>query len=225
MPVTLFTTLAIKKALDDVILDAFTVETGIMVECVADPTVRLLERIAAGERFDVMVGVSESFASLGEFVSPESVVPIARTGVGLATLRGAPVPDVSTVDTFVATLLRARSVAYSRTGASGIYFADLIERLGIASELNSRATVVEKGFVADAVVDGRADLAVQQLSELLFVTAVQIVGPFPTELQHYTEFSAALNERAVADFEAIALLDFLSGVTARAAYAATQLEA
>lgn len=224
MPVKLFSTLAVKKALDDVILDAFGTETGIEVEGVFDPTVQLLRRIEAGETFDVMIGVTSSFDELGDIVDLASRRAIARTGVGLAVPSGSPAPDISTTQSFVEALLAARSVAYSRTGASGIYFAKLIEELGIADEINSRATIIEKGFIANAVVDGRADLAVQQLSELLFVPEAAIIGPFPDDVQHYSEFSAALSLTAAGSSDANAFVEFLSSSTALEAYARTRLE-
>lgn len=224
MPVTLFSTLAVKKALDDVLLDAFTASTGIEVVGVFDPTVQLRGRIDRGETFDVMVAVTESFADLGSVVDSSSVVPVARTGVGLAVAKGVAGPDISTTEAFVRALRQARSVAYSRTGASGIYFAELIERLGIAEEINERATVIEKGFIANAVVDGRADLAVQQLSELLFVPEAHILGPFPAEVQHYSEFSAALHVDAVDKPEARRFVDYLTSPAAADAYAKTLLE-
>ncbi|MFE4542393.1 substrate-binding domain-containing protein [Arthrobacter sp. NPDC056727] len=220
----LFSTLAVKKALDDVILDAFTAETGITVEGVYDPTVQLLRRIDAGETFDVMIGVTSSFDSLGHLVDLTSRQAVARTGVGLAVPAGAPVPDISTKDAFVQTLLNARSVAYSVTGASGIYFAELLNRLGIADQINAKATIIEKGFIANAVVDGRADVAIQQLSELLFVPEAQIAGPFPAEVQHYTEFSAALALEAAENPEARAFIEFLTSAKANEAYAQTLLE-
>ncbi len=224
MPVTLFSTLAVKKALDDVLLDAFTASTGIEVAGVFDPTVQLRGRIDRGETFDVMVAVTSSFADLGSVVDSSSVTPVARTGVGLAVAKGAARPDIGTTSAFVRTLREARSVAYSRTGASGIYFAELIERLGIAEEINERATVIEKGFIASAVVDGRADLAVQQLSELLFVPEADIVGPFPVEVQHYSEFSAGLHVDAVGNAEARRFVEYLTSPAARDAYAKTLLE-
>jgi molybdate transport system substrate-binding protein len=224
--ITLFSTLAVRKALDDVIFDAFTRDSGIEVNAVFDPTVQLLRRIDAGETFDVMIGVTSSFDDLGSagIVDLSTRTPVARTGVGLAVPFEAPRPDISTVDSFVGTLLGARSVAYSRTGASGIYFADLIQRLEIADRVNERATIIEKGFIAEAVVDGRADVAIQQLSELLFVPEAQIVGPFPDEVQHYTEFSATLAARTEETAAARAFVDFMTGPVARDAYAQTQLE-
>lgn len=222
--ITLFSTLAVRKALDDVILEAFTAETGIAVNAVFDPTVQLVRRIDAGETFDVMIGVTGSFDPLAErgVVDLSTRTPVARTGVGLAVPPDAAAPDIGTEAAFVRALLDARSVAYSVTGASGIYFARLIEDLGIADRINERATIIEKGFIAEAVVDGRADIAVQQMSELLFVPEAQIVGPFPDEVQHHTEFSAALNRSAAADSRAF--VDYLTGPTSAAAYRRTNLE-
>ena len=224
--ITLFSTLAVRKALDDVIFEAFTAATGISVNPVFDPTVQLVRRIEAGEDFDVMIGVTGSFDPLAErgAVDLSTRTPIARTGVGLAVPPGAATPDITTKESFVRALLDARSVAYSVTGASGIYFAQLIEDLGIADRINERATIIEKGFIAEAVVDGRADIAVQQMSELLFVPEATIVGPFPEEVQHYTEFAAALATGTDVR-EARAFVDYLTGPDAARAYRSTNLDA
>ncbi|MGV9881121.1 molybdate ABC transporter substrate-binding protein [Streptomyces sp. NPDC003006] len=218
--VSLFSALAVKKALDDVILTKFTQQTGITVEGFYDPTNVLLQRIEEGARPEVMVGVTGSFPALCELgvIDRGSVRNLARVGVGLAAPPGAERPAIDTVDALIAALRSARSVAYSRTGASGVYFAGLLERLGIADEVNARATVVEKGFTALAVVDGRADLAVQQMSELLFVPEAEVVGPLPEGAQHFTEVSAALGTAAVARAEARALHSFLTGEEAGDAY-------
>ncbi|WP_426303436.1 molybdate ABC transporter substrate-binding protein [Arthrobacter sp. R-11] len=90
-----------------------------------------------------------------------------------------------------------------------MYFAELLNLLRIADEINAKATIIEKGFIANAVVDGRADVGIQQLSELLFVPGAQIAGPFPAEVQQYTEFSAALALEAVENAEARAFIEFL----------------
>ena len=98
-------------------------------------------------------------------------------------------PDIATEPALRATLLGARSVAYSRIGASGILFAQLIERLGIAAEINARAVIIPQGFTAE-LVTGEADLAVQQISELKQVAGIEVVGPIPRELQTPAVFSA-----------------------------------
>ncbi|MFF3978010.1 substrate-binding domain-containing protein [Streptomyces sp. NPDC001828] len=226
-PLTLFSALAVRKALDEVVLPAFTRRTGVAVTAVFDPTVQLVRRIDAGQPFDVLIGVTDSFGPLAErgLVEIGTRTALARTGVGIAVPPGAPRPDISTRAALVATLRAARSVAYSRTGASGLYFAGLLDELGITAEINARATVIEKGFIAEAVVDGRADIAVQQLSELLFVPRADIAGPLPEEVQHYSHFSAILSTGSARSSEARSLLGHLRGPLAAEAYADTLLEA
>jgi molybdate transport system substrate-binding protein len=213
--ISLFSALSVRKALDDLPLDQFDVEVTF------DPTSVLVSRIAAGARPDVLIAMTESFPALEASIDLSSRVPLARTGVGVAVARGQDAPDISTVEALRTALTEARSVAYSRTGASGIYFAKLIEDLGIAAEVNARATVIEKGFTAHAVIDGRADLAVQQMSELKFVPEAQVVGPFPETVQHYSELSIALGVNAGSEPQA--LLRFLTGPEARTAYAGAGL--
>ena len=115
-------------------------------------------------------------------------------------------------------------MAYSRNGPSGIYFAKLLPELGIAEQVNEHATVVDQGFTALALLDGRADLALQQMSELLFVPEAKIAGPIPLDVQHYTEFSAGVGVRAKKSADAGSLLTFLGAEFALAAYSDAGLE-
>ncbi|MCJ9735958.1 substrate-binding domain-containing protein, partial [Bradyrhizobium sp. PRIMUS42] len=110
--------------------------------------------------------------------------------VGIAVRAGQAQPDIGSEAALRKTLLAARSVAYSRLGASGVYFAQLIVRMGIAAEINAKATIVEQGFTAQRLVSGEADLAVQQISELKQVDGIEVVGPIPHELQTPAVFSA-----------------------------------
>ncbi|MEU3624755.1 molybdenum ABC transporter substrate-binding protein [Amycolatopsis coloradensis] len=216
--ISLFTALSVKKALEDVLLHAFTKKHGVDVDVTYDPTTILVEKIGEGAEPDVVIAVSSAFTGLAAAgaITPGSRVVLAKSGIGIATAPELDSPDISTVDALRTALTSARSVAYSRSGASGIYFADLVRELGIADEVHSRATIVEKGFTALAVTDGRADLAVQQLSELKFVPQAKIIGPLPDGAQHYSEMSAALGRSAPP--EAADLLRFLSGPEAKAAY-------
>jgi molybdate transport system substrate-binding protein len=221
--VKVFSSPAVKKALDEVI-NLFRQETGITVDAVFQPTSQLLQRIEAGESFDVMIAVTGSFASLGPIVDHHTLTPVARAGIGVAVSRGTPAPDISSAESFVKTIRTARSVAYSGTGASGAYFATLLDKLGLAEEVGAHATIVKKGYVAEAVVNGSADVAIQQLSELLFVPQAHIVGPFPAELQHYTEFSAAVSTQSSTPADAKSFVAFLTSAAARTAYVQTMLE-
>ena len=125
---------------------------------------------------------------------------------------GAVHPDIATEPALRAALLGTRSVVYSKIGASGILFAQLIERLGIAAEVNARAVVIPSGFTAERLVTGEADLAVQQISELKQVAGIEVVGPIPHELQIPAVFSAG-RIAATADVDqADRLLRYLASV-------------
>jgi molybdate transport system substrate-binding protein len=156
------------------------------------PTLALLDRLRDGETADVVILTREGLdklAAQGSMVA-ESCVDLARSFVGLAVKAGADHPDIATEAALRATLLGARSIAYSRLGASGIFFAQLIAQMGIGAEINARATIVPQGFTAERLVSGEADLAVQQISELKQVAGVEIVGPIPLQLQSLAVFSA-----------------------------------
>jgi molybdate transport system substrate-binding protein len=181
--VRLLSTLALMGAVRH-LAGRFEQQTGIRIDADFSPTIGLLERLRGGESADVLILTKEGLADLAAkgAVAPESCVDLARSFVGIAVNAGAAHPDISTEVALRTTLLGARSVAYSRIGASGIFFAELIERMGIAAEVNARATITA-GFTAERLVDGSADIAVQQLSELKQVAGVEVVGPLPRHLQ------------------------------------------
>ena len=170
----------------------YQADGGARIEADFAPTLGLLERLRKGEAADVVILTREGLAGLtaeGSVVAA-SCVDLARSYVGLAVKAGETHPDIASEAALRATLLGARSIAYSRLGASGIFFADLIARMGIAAEINARATIVPQGFTAERLVSGEADLAVQQISELKQVAGVDIVGPIPLHLQSPAVFSA-----------------------------------
>lgn len=170
----------------------FARTTGIHVEADFAPTLALLTRLRGGEAADLVILTREGLNEMiGEGrVAADSAVDLARSLVGIAVRAGQPHPDISDEAALRRTLLGARSVACSRLGASGIYFAELIRRLGIADEINAKATVVQQGFTAERLISGEADLAVQQISELKQVEGIEVAGPIPRELQTPLVFSA-----------------------------------
>ena len=171
---------------------AFEAASGIQVDADFAPTLALLKRLRAGEAADLVILTREGLDDMiGEDrVIADSAADLARSYVGLAVRKGAPHPDFANEAALRKTLLAARSVAYSRLGASGVYFAQLIVRMGIAAEINAKATIVEQGFTAERLVSGEADLAVQQISELKQVEGIEVIGPVPHDLQTPAVFSA-----------------------------------
>ena len=185
---------------------------GARIDADFAPTLGLLERLRGGEAADVVILTREA---LGDLVSQgtvvaDSCVDLARSFVGIAVKAGADHPDIATEEALRATLLGARAVAYSRIGASGIFFAALIERMGIAPEIDARARIIPSGLTAELLVSGEAELAVQQLSELKLVAGIEVVGPIPRHLQTPAVFSAgrlSASQRAV---QADRLLKYLA---------------
>jgi molybdate transport system substrate-binding protein len=208
--VRVLSTLALKGAVCS-LAGPYQAAGGVRIDADFAPTLGLLDRLRMGEAADVVILTREGLDDLaGEgTVVAESCVDLARSFVGIAVKAGANHPDIATEPALRATLLGAR-VAYSRIGASGIFFAQLIEWLGIASEINAHARIIPSGFTAELLLSGEADLAVQQLSELKQVTGVEMVGPIPRALQIPAIFSAgrlAASHRAA---QSDALLKFLA---------------
>jgi molybdate transport system substrate-binding protein len=224
-PLSLFSALVVQAALQD-LLPAFTASHHVQVEPTFDPTPVLQQRITEGHRPDVIIGVTSALQALAAagHVAAHTTTAIVRSGVGVAVARDAHQPSLRTVDELVQALVTARSVAYSRTSPSGIYFARLLDELAIAETVNKHATIVEKGLAGRAILDGRADLAIQQISELKSVTGIDVVGPLPDGVQHYTEFSAALGSQSSRP-DATGLIRFLSSAAAADTYQRTGLEA
>ncbi|WP_426434138.1 substrate-binding domain-containing protein [Bradyrhizobium genosp. P] len=189
--VRVLSTLALKGAVAR-LAEAYRATSGVWIDADFAPTLALLERLRGGEEADLVIltreGLDEMIAE-GR-VAPESCVDLARSYVGLAVRAGEAHPDIASEAALRATLLGARAVAYSRLGASGILFAQLIVRLGIAAEINARAVIIPAGFTAEKLVTGDADLAVQQISELKQVDGIEVVGPIPLNLQTPAVFSA-----------------------------------
>jgi molybdate transport system substrate-binding protein len=158
------------------------------------PTQTLVERIAAGERGDVAILTDVAIDELigAGILDRASRTDLARSHVGVAVRQGASRPNIATPEAFVAALLGARSVALSRAGASGLYMAGLLERLGIAEAVYRKATVIPSGFTGELVARGEAELAIQQLSELMAVPGLDILGRLPQGIEGVSVFTATL---------------------------------
>jgi molybdate transport system substrate-binding protein len=208
--VRLLSTLALKGAVGH-LADRYQAATGTRIDADFAPTLGLLKRLREGETADVVILTREGLEELVNegSVTAASCLDLARSYVGIAVKAGAGHPDIATEAALCATLLAARSVVYSRIGASGIFFAQLIERLGIASEINAKATVTS-GFTADRLIMGEADLAVQQISELKQVAGIEVLGPIPRELQTAAVFSAGAMVASPRAAQAEQLLRFLA---------------
>jgi molybdate transport system substrate-binding protein len=189
----------------------------------------LIRRIEAGEPFDVVLISPSGLDQLAKAakIVADSETKVAKVGVGVAVKQGAPKPDISTVAAFKAAMLGARSVAYidpAAGGSSGIYVAKLFKTLGIADAIAPKAVLVNGGLAAEAVVDGRADIVVHQISEILAVPGATLVGPLPAEIQSETVYAGAVAVASGSKDAAQALLATLAGPAARAVLSAKGME-
>ena len=200
--------------------------TGHKLSFSYDPANIIKRQIEGGAAFDVAIvtrSVIDDLAKEDKIV-PDSRIDIARSGLGAAVRKGAPKPDISTVEGFKHTMLSAKSIVRSTEGTSGLYFEKLLDRLGIAEDMRGKITLGPSGRVAEFVARGEVDMAVQQVSELLPVTGTEFVGPFPPELQLYTVFSAGVSTASRDREAAKALINFLTAPAAGPVLKAKGLE-
>jgi molybdate transport system substrate-binding protein len=154
----------------------------------------IASRVRRGAPVDVLILARTALDELiceGKVVVT-SRVDLARSSIGMAVRRGAPKPDISSVDTLRRALLQAKSIAYSAQ-VSGVYLStELFPRLGIADEVTKKSQRVEVGRVGTVIARGEAEIGFQQISELLEVPGIDYVGPLPAEVQRVTVFSAGV---------------------------------
>jgi molybdate transport system substrate-binding protein len=177
------------------LVPAFERASGTKLTVTWGSTNSLLKELETGATGDLAVLTAETIDDLiaRGAVIPGSRVDLARSGIGVAVRKGATKPDIATSDALKQTLLAAKSVAHSKTGLSGVYFPSVLARLGIADAMTTKIVIPDPGTpVGEAIASGAAELGVQQISELLPVAGIEIVGPLPAALQKITTFSAGV---------------------------------
>jgi len=183
-------------------------------------------RLQRGEPADVLIMVSsalDELIKLGKVV-PDSRIDLARSKIGMVVRAGEPKPDISSVEAFKRALIEAKSIAYSDS-ASGVYLSTvLFQRLGIAEQVLGKSRMIPAEPVGAVVARGEAQVGFQQISELLPVPGVDLVGPLPPEIQKITVFSAGIAAGAREPDAARALLQFLSSPAAAPPIAKSGLE-
>jgi molybdate transport system substrate-binding protein len=199
--------------------DAYERRSGQAVAIVSAGGVDAARRVADGEAFDFVVlaaNAIEKLAADGR-VDPESRTDLARSPVAIAVAAGATRPDVCSEPAIRDAVLRARSIGYS-TGPSGEHLVGLFNRWGIADLSAPRIVQAPPGVpVATLVARGDVELCFQQLSELMDVPAVDVIGLLPPEIQLTTVFAAAVCRTSSCPVDAAALLSFLASSEAAAA--------
>ena len=173
-------------------------------------TLELVENCIANKDVDaILVTDSGINALLKQHKLVEtSVTTIAKTGIGIAIAKNAEGFDISTAKSFQDTLLQCKSIAFTQYGASGMYFAKLIQQLNIENEILSKAIRPEGGLVATLVENHQAELAVQLVSEIKAVKGVDLLGLIPDEYQEWSIFKIAKTSNSKSD-EVDHLIEFI----------------
>jgi molybdate transport system substrate-binding protein len=166
---------------------------------------QLVKTLAASDaqRYDMVIVTTEVLDKL----QLKNARPLARTGIGVAVHEKAPLPDISTPAALAKTLLAAKSIVYinPETGTSGKYVVEMFRKLNVLEQMQGKTTLVDSGYAVAPVGRGEVELGIHQISEILPVKGVRLVGPLPPELQKYTVYVAApvpgsANTRLVSDF-------------------------
>jgi molybdate transport system substrate-binding protein len=217
------------RAIVTELAQAFQQETGHTVTLSFGTVGVTRGKLASAEPVDVVIMTDvaiDDVARQGAVVAG-SRADLARTGMGLGVREGAPKPDIATSESFKQTLLSARSIVYvdPKQGAtSGIHFASVLDRLGIADAVKGKTQLVPGGYPAEKVATGEAEVVVHQISEIVPVKGVVLVGPLPPDLQKVTVYSAGLATRSAAPQTARAFITFLTRPAFKAKFAAAGLD-
>jgi molybdate transport system substrate-binding protein len=225
-PIKILSSMATREVLSE-LAQRHGRDTGQPVELESAGGVAVAQRVQSGESVDVVVlaaAVIDRLTAEGK-LQPGSRVDIARSGIGMAVGSGKARPDVGSGDAVKAAVLAARTVGYS-TGPSGNYLLQLFERWGIAGQLAGRIVQAPPGVpVASLVAGGEVELGFQQLSELMNVAGIDVLGPLPDDIQSITVFSGAVSSGCSRPEQARALLAYLAGPEATACKRANGMDA
>ena len=189
------------------------------ITCESVGGVDAARRVQAGEAFDVVIlaaNAIEQLIAAGKIVAG-SRVDLVRSGVSIAVKAGAPRPDIGCEEAVKQAVLAARTVSYS-TGPSGVHLVKLFERWGIAEQIKDRIVQAPPGVpVGSLVAGGEVELGFQQLSELIHLPGIEVLGPLPDAIQVITTFSAGLCASSTQAEAVRAMLDFMVSPAAAAA--------
>jgi molybdate transport system substrate-binding protein len=215
---------AVKPVLTEAV-KSFHAATGHTVVMTFGTVGNIQERLAAGEAADLVIVTKEAVDELErtERTVRKARMDLGRVEIGVAVKAGGPLPNIATAEAFKQTLLAAKSVVIAdpaKGSTSGVHFFKLLDQLGIADQVRDKLLLMPGGNVVEKVADGEAELGLQQISEILPVAGVQLVGPLPPELQKVTTYTAAIVMHTAVAPAAASLLRYLGSPIMRPRFVA-----
>jgi molybdate transport system substrate-binding protein len=226
--VKVFSTIGVQAALEE-LTPKFEKASGHKLTITWGTAAVLVKKVQSGETADLLVLTKQGLDTMVKEnkATAGADAVFASSGMAMVVKKGAPKPDISTPEAFKQTLLKAKTIAYSNPehgGASGVYLAKLLERMGIAEQMKAKTHYPPpSGNAANLVVSGEAELAVQQEPEVMAVSGVDMVGPLPAELNNITTYAAGPGAGTSQADAANALIKFLHTPEAAAVFKARGL--
>jgi molybdate transport system substrate-binding protein len=213
------------RAVFDELVPACEKSIGQRVTAQSGTSTSLIEKVNAGEPFDVAIMTTEAMETLGKTGKVSSRTPLGRSGIGVGSRAGSKKPDISNPDALKKTFLAAKSVTYAGDGASRPHIERMMTTLRIA-DVMTKKTLLEQGSVRAAakVASGDAELLITLVSEILPAPGVELVGPLPTQFQNYVSFAGAAGAKSDNAAAGKSLISCLSGPSVAATLKAKGME-
>ena len=206
------------------LVEQFARQSGHKVDVSFGTMGLIQEKLGKGERADVLIVAAEIADAMqkSKVIVAESRRPLARTGVGVAVHESAPVPDISTPEAFKGLLLSAKSIVMidPARGTSGKHLVEVYQRLGVTEAIKSKMQYGQGGTIVTPVGEGKVELGLHQISEILPVKGVRLVGPLPEALQKWTLYTAAITPGSASAAAARELIEFMGSPAAMPVYLA-----
>jgi molybdate transport system substrate-binding protein len=200
--------------------------TGNKLNVSVDLAADVVRRVNAGEAFDLAVaapGQIDGLVKDGKLIA-DTRTDLTRAGIGVEVRKGAPKPDISTADAFKRAMLDAKSIGYLKTGTSGQMVAAMLARIGLTEAIKSKVTLPDTDIVSEMVAEGKIEIGMVNISQVLTTPGVDLVGPLPPELQSYIVFSAGVSASSKPPDAVRDLIKFLKSPAAVAVMKAQGME-
>jgi molybdate transport system substrate-binding protein len=187
--------------------------TGHKLNVSVDLAAVVVRRVNSGEPFDIAVAAPAQIDALvkdGKLIA-DTRTDLTRAGIGVEVRKGASKPDISTVDAFKRAMLDAKSIGYLKIGTSGAMVAAMLQRIGLSEAIKDKLVLPEDDVVSEMVAEGKIQIGMVNISQILTTPGVDLVGPLPPELQSYIVFSGGVSSKSAAPEAARELIRFLKG--------------